>query len=136
MLRKLIPDASIGAASDLNTWAFPPDYTVSDSGQPQLAACEGEQIVIRVVHPGGRARQRSFAMNGYSYDELFPGFGFPRSALLAPGKAITAWLRPEARPGTTVWHDGPTHLRAAGTWGLIKVAERGDPQCAAPEKQP
>ncbi len=136
VLRKLIPDASVGAASDLNTWAFPPDYTVSDSGQPQLAACEGEQIVIRVVHPGGRARQRSFAMNGYSYDELFPGFGFPRSALLAPGKAITAWLRPEARPGTTVWHDGPTHLRAAGTWGLIKVAERGDPQCAAPEKQP
>lgn len=88
----------------------------------------GEQIVIRVVHPGGRARQRAFAMNGYSYDELFPGFGFPRSTLLAPGKSITAWLRPDAYKGTTVWHDGPTHLRAGGTWGLIET--RDDAECA------
>ncbi|WP_147273281.1 hypothetical protein [Paracoccus lutimaris] len=132
MLRGGNPDSGIEANSNLNAHVFASDYVLSAAGQPRLPACAGEQIVIRVVHPGGRARQRSFAMNGYSYDELFPGFGFPRSALLAPGKAITAWLRPEAKPGTTVWHDGPTHLRAAGTWGLIDVAKPGDPQCAVP----
>ena len=92
-------------------------------GALRLKACEGEQIVIRVIHPGGRARQRAFVMNGYNYDDLFPGFGFPRSVLLAPGKSMTAWLTPKAVPGTSVWQDGPTHIRTGGVWGLLDVAE-------------
>lgn len=129
-LRTLTGVAGIEESDDLNTHIFPRDYTTGDVGQPRLQACEGEQIVIRVLHPGGRARQHAFAMNGYSYDELFPGFGFPRSALLAPGKAVTAWLHPRAYPGKTVWHDGPTHLRAGGIWGLIETAGREADQCA------
>ena len=113
---------TIHRSDDLNAYAFAPDYLDVASESMRLQAKPDEQIVIRVVHPGGRARQRAFTMNGYNYDDLFPGFGFPRSALLAPGKSISAWLRPEADVGTTnVWHDGPTHLRAAGAWGLLSV---------------
>lgn len=116
-------DGKILRSDDLNAIRFPPDFLAQAPDKLTLAAQNGEQVVIRVIHPGGRARQRAFAMNGYSYDDLFPGFGFPRSALLAPGKAITAWLRPDAdaEAGTMVWHDGPTYLRAAGTWGLMTV---------------
>ncbi|MGR6430545.1 hypothetical protein ACU5AY_06445 [Rhizobium sp. PAMB 3174] len=116
-------DNKILRSDDLNAFHFPADYLVQAPGKLELKAEDGEQIVIRVIHPGGRARQRAFAMNGYSYDDLFPGFGFPRSALLGPGKAVTAWLRPSAdtNTGTVVWHDGPTFLRASGTWGLLSV---------------
>jgi manganese oxidase len=115
--------------SDLNRFVFPRHFALSASGQPDLRACEGEQIVVRVLHPGGRARQRAFAMNGYSYHDLFPGFGFPRAALLAPGKSISAWLAPAAYPGTVVWHDGPTHLRAGGTWGTLTTSPKGKDGC-------
>ncbi|HEY9037870.1 MAG TPA: hypothetical protein VIN05_02865 [Roseovarius sp.] len=110
-------------SDDLNAFVFPPDYLTAHPGALRLKACEGEQIVIRVVHPGGRARQRAFVMNGYNYDDLFPGFGFPRSVLLAPGKSMTAWLTPKAVPGIALWHDGPTHIRTGGVWGLLDVAE-------------
>ncbi len=129
MLRDLLLRPGIEESSDLNAYVFPADYVTADAGQIRLQACAGEQVVIRVVHPGGRARQRAFVMNGHSYDDLFPGFGFPRSALLAPGKSMTAWLRPEAVAGTYVWHDGPTHLRAGGTWGLLDVAAADSAQC-------
>lgn len=125
---------TIHRSDDLNEFAFAENYLLSSSEAMKLKAKPGEQIVIRVVHPGGRARQRAFSMNGYNYDDLFPGFGFPRSALLAPGKSISAWLRPEADPGTiNVWHDGPTHMRSAGTWGLLSVTP--ELQAADPEEQ-
>jgi len=97
--------------------------------------------VIRVVHPAGRARQHAFVMNGLGYDDLFPGFGFPSSALLGPGKAISAWLHPPAvlggdgtrQPvaGTVAWHDGPSFLMAGGIWGLVAFGDTvaGEP-CA------
>lgn len=129
MLRALLPQPDLEESSDLNAHVFPADYATADVGQPILRACAGEQVVIRVVHPGGRARQRAFVMNGHSYDDLFPGFGFPHSALLAPGKSVAAWLRPEAVEGVYVWHDGPTHLRAGGTWGLLDVAAADSEQC-------
>jgi hypothetical protein len=55
-----------------------------------------------------------------------PGFGFPHSALLAPGKAITASLTRKVKPGCYLWFDGPTQLRAGGTWGLLDVVARDD----------
>ncbi|MGB3314552.1 MAG: hypothetical protein WBB85_09075, partial [Albidovulum sp.] len=117
------PAVRVEESDDLNAFVFPPDYLATHPNALRLNACEGEQIVVRVIHPGGRARQRAFAVNGYNYDDLFPGFGFPRSVLLAPGKTMTAWLTPKAVPGTSIWHDGPTHIRAGGVWGLLEVAE-------------
>ncbi len=76
---------------------------------------------MHVVHPGGRARQHAFATIGQNYNDLFPGFGFPRSALVAPGKAITASLTRKAEVGCYLFHDGPAYLQAGGLWGLIDV---------------
>ncbi len=81
--------------------------------------------MIRVVHPGGRARQHSFAMNGYDYNDLFPGFGFPHSALVGPGKSVSAWLSPKMVEGKTLWLDGPRFLASGGTWGTLDV--KADP---------
>lgn len=92
---------------------------------PVLRVEQGEEIVIHVVHPGGRARQRAFATIGQDYDDLFADFGFPRAALLAPGKAITASLLKTARPGCYLWFDGPLHLRAGGVWGLLDIVPKG-----------
>jgi len=134
VLREQLPlsqqiDWSVEASDDLNVYTFPPDYLAKAQNALRLEACEGEQIVIRVMHPGGRARQRAFVVNGYSYEDLFPGFGFPRSALLAPGKSISAWLAPLARPGVTLWHDGPTQIRSGGVWGLLDVASADSKRC-------
>ena len=111
-------------SDDKNLFRFPENHVLNDNAL-RLRACVGETVVIRVVHPGGRARQRAFAMNAYDYDDLFPGFGFPRSALLAPGKGISAWLWPKAEKGTYYWHDGPTHIRSGGVWGRLEVEECG-----------
>jgi manganese oxidase len=126
LLRTELAAPEIAASSDLNAHTFPADWPLAAAGQPRLQACEGEQIVIRVLQPSGRARQHAFAMHGYSYDELFPGFGFPRSALLAPGRAISAWLTPQAQvhgdeAQTVLWHDGPLTRYAQGIWGLLDV---------------
>ena len=120
----------IEASDDLNAVTFAPDFWVKHPNAIRLRACAGEQVVIRVIHPGGRARQRAFVMNGVDYDDLFPGFGFPRSALLAPGKSVSAWLSPRIKAGTYLWHDGPTTIRAGGVWGVLHVAEAD--QCAYP----
>lgn len=114
------------AHDDLNEREFPAEFLKNAPEALRLQACEGEQVLIRVVHPGGRARQRAFVTNGYGYDELFPGFGFPNAALLAPGKTVSAWLTPSMRPGKAVWHDGPLHIRAGGAWGLIDVSASGE----------
>lgn len=121
----------IEASDDFNAHVFPEDYVEWDGGF-DLKACEGQQVVIRLVHPGGRARQRVFVMNGYNYADLFPGFGFPRAALLAPGKSLTAWLDPAAVKGVTgFWHDGPTSIMSGGVWGRLTVAEPGEYGCPA-----
>lgn len=70
------------AANELPVWPKAP--------LPVVRAVAGEELVVHVVHPGGRARQRAFVAIAQDYDDLFPGFGFPRGALLAPGKAMTA----------------------------------------------
>lgn len=136
LLRMSSGQTNIQEYDDLNGFEFPSDYVVSKAGQLRLTACANEQVVVRVVHPGGRARQRAFVMNGLGYDDLFPGFGFRNAALLAPGKTINAWLTPRERPDdakddveTFYWHDGPTHLRAGGVWGVLDVLPEGSEGC-------
>lgn len=145
------PNTRVEASDDLNALKFPPGFFAGENHKlrPQtdpalqpldLLACPGEQVVIRVVHPGGRARQHSFVMNGLGYDDLFPGFGFPNSALVAPGKSVSAWLHPrqtlgpdgqrQDMTGTVLWHDGPNFLMAGGIWGLLSF--RDGPHCRAP----
>ncbi|ETX12796.1 hypothetical protein OCH239_17075 [Roseivivax halodurans JCM 10272] len=112
---------------------------------PVVRAVAGEEMVIHAVHPGGRARQRALATVGQDYDDLFPGFGFPRAALLGPGKALTASFRKPLEAGCYLFFDGPTHLRSGGVWGLIDVIDeetlRGVPleqyegsSCRRPER--
>ena len=124
-------DLPIG--DNLNTRQFGAQFFRLEPGEipsetqapfPVLRATEGEQVVVHVVHPGGRARQRAFATIGQDYNDLFPGFGFARAALLAPGKAITASLTKPVTPGCYLWFDGPLHLRAGGVWGLLDVLSR------------
>ncbi|MBB1498547.1 hypothetical protein [Paracoccus sp. MC1862] len=125
--RRLGIDAE--AQDDLNPVKFPRDFfDPASSPKPiVLEACGGEEVVIRVVHPGGRARQRAFVMNGFAYDDLFPGFGFPNAALLAPGKSVSAWLTPSLRAGdVALWFDGPLTRRAQGVWGLIVARKPGE----------
>lgn len=118
--------ARVEESDDLNAFVFAPEFLKDHPNAVRLQACAGEQVVIRVVHPGGRARQRAFVMNGSGYDDLFPGFGFPNAAMLAPGKSISAWLSPEIQAGTYLWHDGPTQIRAGGVWGLLEVSAKCD----------
>lgn len=130
-LRKEPDNAGLPQAerhTDLNAYRFPAEFfrlkqaEIGGRGAPPvLKVVAGEEIVVHVVHPGGRARQHAFAMIGQNYNDLFPGFGFPRSALVAPGKAITASLTRKAVVGCYLFHDGPTYLQAGGLWGLVDV---------------
>lgn len=128
---------------DLNAFTFPSGFYLnrnpssghggarteegvdSKPAMPILRAEAGEEVVIRVLHPSGRARQRAFVTTALDYDDLFPGFGFPHSALLAPGKGITASIARPVKAGCYLWQDGPTPLRAGGTWGLLDVVAPG-----------
>lgn len=119
------------ADSDFNGCEFPDGFhqKADPKFTPTMTACEGEEIIIRAMHPGGRSRQHSFATVGLDYDDLFPGFGFPRAALLAPGKVVTASLTYKAVPGTYLWTDGGATLRSGGIWGLLKVSGYGKDGC-------
>jgi hypothetical protein len=123
----------VEANFDLNALAFPEAYwrdAIASDRVPVLVAQAGEEIVIDIVHPGGRARQRAFVAFAQGYDDLFPGFGFPHAALLAPGKAVTASLMRRARPGCYLFGDGPTQIRTNGVWGVLDVHdEAGNASC-------
>lgn len=63
------PGTRVEASDDLNGLTFPDLFmargaATGDRAPLVLPACPGDQVVIRVVHPGGRARQRAFIMNG------------------------------------------------------------------------
>ncbi|MFP7571404.1 hypothetical protein [Marivita sp. S2033] len=110
---------------NLNALDFADGVFRASAATPVLRAEAGEEVVIHLVHPGGRARQRAFVTVAQDYDDLFPGFGFPHSALLAPGKSTTASVTETMREGCYVWFDGPLHLRSGGTWGLLDVVPAG-----------
>ena len=130
----------LNANSDLNREQFPADFLSEGSGPiatPTFTALEGETVKFRVIQPGGRARQRTFQIVGNDYPDLVPfavdangdpatNFGSPASALLGPGKAITATLTC-VRPGTYLYRDGPTHLFSGGVWGHFVVEASDDP---------
>lgn len=119
--------------SDLNAYVFPSDFFALKQGEitgpravPVLRVAAEEEVVLHVVHPGGRARQHAFATIGQNYNDLFPGFGFPRSALVAPGKTVTASFTRRMAPGCYPFFDGPPSLWAGGLWGLIDVVAAKD----------
>lgn len=118
--------ARVHGAFDLNAIAIAKNIYTPTFAQlhlPALTSMDGDEVAIRVVHPGGRARQRAFVLTGAGYDDLFPGFGFANAALLAPGKAITAHLWRRASPGCGLWRDGPSLMVGQGVWGLHVVGD-------------
>jgi len=109
---------------NLNAYKYPENFFLSGykpHQMPTLRAEVGDEVVIRLIHPGGRARQRTFSLISQDYDDLFPGFGFPHSALLAPGKGVRAALSRRVDKGCFMWHDGTVTLNSGGTWGLLDV---------------
>lgn len=129
-------------STNLNFATFPNDYWRTDrasdarTGTPSLRALAGETVKFRVVHPGGRARQRSFKVTANDYADLLPfatdssgdptpTFGSPAASLLAPGKAITATLT-NVSAGCYVYFDGVTHMTAGGAWGPFTVDQAKD----------
>ncbi|MBU3031101.1 hypothetical protein [Paracoccus marinaquae] len=119
----------VEAHMDLNAFAFDPAFRAQkdslSSNSLRLWARPGEEVVVRIVHPGGRARQRAFVTVGNDYDDLFPGFGFPHSGLVTPGKSLAAALSAPVRSGCYLWTDGPREIEAAGAWGLLDVLTEG-----------
>src|SRR5690606_16858935 len=82
-----------GPRSDLNAALFPATFLMQEYlpiATKPIRAIAGEEVRIRVLHPGGRARQRAFIAGGHDYVDMMTGFGSPGSALMAPGKAFTA----------------------------------------------
>ena len=138
-----LPWVPLEADTDLNAALFPQDFFLLQPGEaaagamagtgpakaetslPVLRAEEGEEIIVSVVQPSGRARQHAVVTIAQDYDDLFPGFGFPHAALMAPGKAVNAPLALPARAGCYLMHDGPTHLRGGGIWWLLDVVAEG-----------
>ncbi|WP_304619217.1 hypothetical protein [Paracoccus sediminilitoris] len=120
---------SLQADSDLNAQRFEDDFRAQkdslSANSLRLWAHPGEEVLIRVIHPGGRARQRAFVTVGNDYDDLVPGFGFPHAALLAPGKAISAAFAAPVRSGCYLWGDGPRQIEASGVWGVLDVLDDG-----------
>ncbi|WP_416910783.1 hypothetical protein [Paracoccus sp. (in: a-proteobacteria)] len=143
--RDLNPSGGSESHYNQNQFDFGPNFftlTPQDLAglppMPVLRAQVNEEVVVHVVHPGGRARQRALVTLGQDYDDLFPGFGFPHSALVAPGKAVPASFSRRVREGCYLWFDGPVQLRAGGAWGLLDVVkpdqfgDRSVTSCARP----
>lgn len=142
-LRSDSPGSALEADTDLNKMLFPSGFfrlkpeeqaagadgliaSKSDAPMAVLRAEAGEEVTIGVLQPSGRARQHAFVTIAQGYDDLFPGFGFPHSALMSAGKGLSASLYRPVRAGCYFWHDGPTYLSAGGIWGLLDVVEKGD----------
>ena len=112
------------STANLNRYLFSPNFFTEafrSIPTPLLEVKPDEQVMIRVVHPGGRARQRSFSLLGAAYDDIFPGFGSSHSGLLGPGKSVTAGLCAPRTAEDYLWRDGPQHVFAGGAWGMLRV---------------
>lgn len=119
--------------ADLNAALFPLDFFASTHPvpTPRLLARPNEEVVIRIAHPAGRARQRAFLMMGHSYEDLLPGFGSGHSGLIGPGKALTASTCAASDAGEYLYRDGPQHIFAGGVWGHLAVGSAA-PGSASP----
>ncbi|NNM74241.1 hypothetical protein [Enterovirga aerilata] len=110
--------------TNLNAYEFPRNFfsaAFKPFATPTLEARPAEEVVIRVAHPSGRARQRVFVTLGTSYADMLPGFGSNHAALVAPGKAITAFLCAPRLPADFLYRDGPQHIVAGGVVGQMRV---------------
>ncbi|MCL6527536.1 MAG: hypothetical protein K6T57_11715 [Thermaceae bacterium] len=115
---------SLGPLTDLNTQSLPPGFfrpAYKPLPTSTFVANPGEQLVLRVVQPVGRARQRTLVLSGYGYEDMLPEFGSPHSALVSVGKGLSAWLQEPAYPGCFLYRDGPTLMLSSGVWGLLVV---------------
>ncbi len=108
---------------DLNEVAFPANF-YEDSYKPlpfkDFKANSGEEMRFVVLHPGGRARQRSFQLYGHTFSAGIRNYGSPWSMLMAPGKTETLVVD-SAQPGSWLYRDGPNTLFANGSWGRLVV---------------
>jgi hypothetical protein len=125
---------------DLNDVVFPANFYEPEYKPlpfPDFKAKVGEEMRFVVVHPGGRARQRSFQLYGHSFDlsareaygrQTQAGgkltYGSPWSELMAPGKAQIL-IVDSAKPGTWLFRDGPNTIFANGSWGRLVVDKPG-----------
>ena len=130
------PNEHTGKAQqvDLNSVEFPAGFLLpafAPIATPAFCTSPGEQVVVHAVHPGGRARQRTFISYGSSYDDLgVPRFGSPSSSLLAPQRAVTMDLGRIAN-GLWLYRDGTAFHMAGGAWGYIDARdEKPDGACA------
>ncbi|MEE4015909.1 hypothetical protein V1T76_27880 [Roseibium sp. FZY0029] len=117
----------IDLTSDLSAWPLPSDLFDDErlGNDTALINSKAEQeIMVRIVEPQGRARQRAFVPTGTGYHDMFPGFGSGHSALIAPGKGVTAAMKAPATPGDYLWFDGPRQLMSGGTWGLMRIVPK------------
>ena len=108
---------------NLNAIAFPANfYEKSYKALPfkDFTAKPEEEMRFVVVHPGGRARQRTFQLYGHSFTTGIKGYGSSWSMLLAPGKAETL-IYSKAHPGVWLYRDGPSYMFASGVWGRLRV---------------
>ncbi|MCB2048786.1 MAG: hypothetical protein KDE32_11240 [Novosphingobium sp.] len=131
------PDSGRRQLVDLNNFDLPaclllPSFKPVET--PVIRVDPGDDLVMRLVHPGGRARQRAFVTYGHRYDERgLKGFGSPSGALMAPQKAMTADLGKIA-PGRWLYRDGAGQFVAGGAWGYIEAGNAISQTCpvAAP----
>lgn len=125
---------SPSVSDNLNEYLFPRNFFTEDcgnTGTPLFRAQAGDDVKIRVTHPGGRARQHSFLLPGLYYPDVMSGYGSQASVLMAPGKSMTATL-PSVLPGRYIYRDGASHLFAGGVWGFLDVVGPGEKGKAGP----
>lgn len=126
------PESGRRQLVDLNNYALDPCLLLpayKPVETPVIKVEPGENLLIRLVHPGGRARQRAFVTYGHRYDERdLKGFGSPSAALMAPQKSMTADLGPIA-PGRWLYRDGAGQFVAGGAWGYIEAGDEIAQSC-------
>ncbi len=109
-------------ATQLLDVAYPADWSLGEIETPLFTASAGDQVVFRVAHPDGRARQRTFNVLGHDYnDGGLSKFLSGGSSLLAPGRAVNAEIIGGAKEGTWLYRDGPAFIYAGGSWGRFEV---------------
>jgi manganese oxidase len=120
---------------DLSNYAIPactllPAFKPIET--PIFKAQPGARMIVRLAHPGGRARQRAFVTYGHRYDDLgMAGFGSPSSTLLAPQRSASADLG-ALREGLWLYRDGPGQFFGGGAWGYIDTRTAPVNTCPAP----
>jgi len=114
------------SSADTNGTIYPPNFFLDSFKTVEakkFTATAGENVIFRVGHPGGLARQHTFAVNGHNYlDNEMEDFGSPGASLIAPGVAVTADLLGGAKEGIWLFRSGGNFHFAGGNWGRLIVS--------------